>query len=41
MVFALAGRVPEVGDEVQIPGHSLKVTGKRRRRITRIELRRL
>lgn len=41
MVFALAGRVPEVGDEVRIPGHSLKVTGKRRRRITRIELRRL
>lgn len=41
MIFALAGRVPEVGDEVQIPGHSLRVTGKRRRRITRIELRRL
>lgn len=41
MIFALAGRVPEVGDEVRIPGHSLKVTGKRRRRITRIELQRL
>ena len=41
MVFALAGRIPEVGDEVRIPGHSLKVTAKRRRRITRIELRRL
>ena len=41
MVFALAGRVPEVGDEVRIPGHSLKVTSRRRRRITRIELRRL
>jgi CBS domain containing-hemolysin-like protein len=41
MVFALAGRIPEVGDEVRIPGHSLKITAKRQRRITRIELRRL
>ena len=38
MIFALAGRVPEVGDEVEVPGYLLRVIGTRRRRITRVEV---
>ncbi|MDF1597299.1 MAG: hemolysin family protein [Acidimicrobiia bacterium] len=38
LVYALCGRVPEVGDEVLVAGHTLKVASKRRRRITRIEV---
>ncbi|HSR44258.1 MAG TPA: hemolysin family protein [Acidimicrobiia bacterium] len=38
MVFALAGRVPDVGDEIRVPGCSFKVISTRRRRITRIEV---
>ncbi len=41
MVFALAGRVPDVGDEIRVPVCSLKVIATRRRRITRIEVTRL
>lgn len=40
MIFALAGRVPEVGDEVEVPGHTLRVVATRRHRITRVEVRR-
>ncbi len=38
MVYALAGRVPEVGDEVRVGGYALKVASIRRRRITRVEV---
>ncbi|MDH5371352.1 MAG: hemolysin family protein [Acidimicrobiia bacterium] len=41
MVFALAGRVPEVGDEFRIPGHVLRVATTRQRRITRVEVTRI
>jgi CBS domain containing-hemolysin-like protein len=41
LVYALAGRVPEVGDEVQVAGHVLKVAATRRRRITRVEVTRI
>ncbi len=38
LVYALAGRVPEVGDEVQVGRYALKVASVRRRRITRVEV---
>lgn len=41
LVLGLLGRLPEVGDEVDIPGHRLRVTGVRQRRITRLALDRL
>ncbi len=40
LVMELAGRIPEPGTEVDVDGHTIRVTGTRRRRITRVEVRR-
>ncbi len=40
-VLKLAGQIPAIGDEVAFGDYVIRVTGRRERRITRVELRRL
>lgn len=40
LVMELEGRIPDTGTEVDLDGHTIRVTGTRRRRITRVEVRR-
>ncbi len=40
-VMKLAGQIPAIGDEVAFGDYVIRVTGRRERRITRVELRRL
>ncbi len=37
LVMRLLGRIPQVGDEVELGAHTLRVAATRRRRVTRVE----
>ncbi len=38
MVIGVAGRIPKVGDEVEVPGYTFLVTAATRRRVLRVEV---
>ena len=38
LVIGLAGRIPAVGDRVQVPGFTLRVSAAGRRRVRRVEV---